>query len=133
MGENKGKSIGLMAVVALVVSEAWIVVGYAGNLYGATIAVGMNMWHLAFIGVVTLANLVLIPFVVKEKKWAFLGAMVVGIAIFLVTLGVGPGYTLLTLGWQSTADYMTAVVGGLVWVVLQIPVIFFSFRAYRKL
>ncbi len=133
MSEDKGKSIGMMAIVALVVSEAWIIVGYAGNLYGATIAAGMNVWHLAFIGVVTLANLVLIPFVVKEKKWAFLGIMIVGIAIFLVTLGAGPGYTLITSGWQNTTDYMTAVGGGIVWLVLQVPVIFFSFRAYRKL
>jgi hypothetical protein len=133
MSENKSKSIGMMAVVALVVSEAWIIAGYAGNLYGYTIAVGMTVWHLAFIGVVTLANLVLIPFVVKENKWAFLATMIVGIATFLVTLGVGPGYTLVTSGWQSTTDYIIAVGGGIVWSVLQIPVIFFSFRAYRKL
>ncbi len=133
MSETKGKSIGMMAVVALVVSEAWIIAGYAGNLYGATIATGMSMWHLAFMGAVTLANLVLIPFVVKENKWAFLGTIVVSIAIFIVTLGVGPGYTLVTSGWISTTDYMTAVGGGVVWLVLQIPVIFFSFRAYRKL
>ena len=133
MSENKGKSIGMMAIITLVVSEAWIIAGYAGNLYGYTIAVGMTVWHLAFIGAVTLANLVLVPFVVKENKLAFLAIMIVGIAVFLVTLGVGPGYTLVTSGWQSTTDYIIAVGGGIVWSVLQIPVIFFSFKAYRKL
>jgi hypothetical protein len=133
--ENKDKSIGMMAVVALVISEAWIIAGYAGNLYGYTIAVGMTVWHLAFIGAVTLADLVLIPFVVKENKWAFLATMIVGIVIILVTLGVSPGYTLVTSGWQSTTDFIIAVGGGIVWLALQIqiPVIFFSFRAYRKL
>jgi hypothetical protein len=133
LGENKGKSIGMMAIVALVVSEVWIVLGYAGNLYGSMTAVGYDILFLAFTGVVTVANLVLIPFAVKENKWAFLGAMVVGIAIFLVILTVGPVYQLITTGWQDTTDYMLAVGGGIVWLVLQIPVIFFAFRAYRKL
>lgn len=133
MGENKGKSIGITAVVALVISEVWIVLGYAGNLYGAMTTVGYSVWFLAFTGVVTMADLVLIPFVVKEKKWAFLAAMIVGVAIFLVILGVGPVYTVITSGWQSTTDYMFAVGGGIIWLILQIPVIFFSIRAYRKL
>jgi hypothetical protein len=133
LGENKGKSIGIMAIVALVVSEVWIILGYAGNLYGAMTAVGYDILFLAFTGVVTVANLVLIPFVVKENKWAFLGTMIVGIAIFLVILTVGPVYQLVITGWQGTTDYLLAVGGGIVWLVLQIPVIFYSFRAYRKL
>ena len=40
MGENKGKSVGMMAIVALFVSEVWIVLGYVGNLYGAMTAAG---------------------------------------------------------------------------------------------
>jgi hypothetical protein len=132
LGQNKGKSIDMMAIIALVVSEVWIVLGYVGNLYGAMTAVGYDMWFLAFSGVVTVANLLLIPFVVKENKWAFLAAMIVGLVIFLVILTVGPVYTLVTTSWQSTMDYLTAVVGGIVWLILQIPVIFFSFRAYRK-
>src|SRR3990172_1199933 len=109
----------MMAIIALVVSEAWIIAGYAGDLYGYTIAAGMTVWHLAFIGVVTLVDLILIPFVVKENKWAFLGTMILGIAVILVTLGVGPGYILVTSGWQNTMDYMIAVGGGIVWLVLQ--------------
>ena len=133
MGESKGKSIGITALVALVVSEIWIVLGYVGNLYGAMTAVGYDILFLAFTGLVTVANLVLIPFVVKENKWAFLATMIVGLAIFLVILIVGPVYQLATTGWEDSMDYMLAVGGGIVWLVLQIPVIFFSFKAYRKL
>jgi hypothetical protein len=57
----------------------------------------------------------------------------VGILAFLVALLAGPGYTLITSGWQSTNDFYTAVGGGIVSAILQIPVIFFPFRAYRKL
>jgi hypothetical protein len=130
---NKSKSVGMMTTIALIVSAAWIIIGFMGNLYGAAIAVGMTMWHVAFTGLIALADLVLIPFVVKEIKWAFLAAMIVGIAAFLVALLVGPGYTLITSGWQSTTDFNTAVGGGILWIVLQIPVIFFAFKAYRKL
>jgi cytochrome c oxidase assembly factor CtaG len=70
---------------------------------------------------------------VKEKKWAFLATMIVGVAIFLVILIAGPVYQLATTGWEDSMDYMFAVGGGIVWLVLQIPVIFFSFKAYRKL
>jgi len=96
-------------------------------------AVGYDIWFLAFTGVVTVANLLLIPFVIKENKRAFLGAMIGELIIFLVILTVGPVYTLVTTSWQSTMDYLTAVVAGIVWLILQIPVIFFSFRAYRKI
>jgi cytochrome c oxidase assembly factor CtaG len=133
MSENKGKSVGMMAIVALFVSEVWIVLGYMGNLYGAMTAAGYTIWFLAFTGMITVVNLFLIPFVVKEKKWAFLAATIVGIVLLLVILVAGPVYTVATTGWQSTTDYQLAVGGGIVWLVLQIPVIFFSFRAYRKL
>jgi cytochrome c oxidase assembly factor CtaG len=122
----------MMAIVALFVSEVWIVLGYVVNLYGAMTAVGYDILFLVFVGVVTVVNLVLIPFVVKEKKWAFLAAMIVGIAIFLAVL-VGPVYTVATSGWQNTTDYLLGVGGGIIWLVLQLPVIFFAFRAYRKL
>ena len=133
MGENKGKSIGTTALVSLVVSEIWIVLGYVINLYGAMTVVGYDILFLAFVGLVTVVNLVLIPFVVKENKWAFLATMIVSVAIFLVILIVGPVYQLATTGWEDSMDYMLAVGGGIVWLVLQIPVIFFSFKAYRKL
>ncbi len=133
MSENKGKSVGMMAIVALFVSEVWIVLGYVGNLYGAMTAAGYSIWFLAFTGMITVVNLFLVPFVVKEKKWAFLAATIVGIVLLLVILVAGPVYTVATTGWQSTTDYQLAVGGGIVWLVLQIPVIFFSFRAYRKL
>ena len=133
MGESKGKSIGIMALVALLVSEIWIVLGYVINLYGAMTVVGYDILFLAFVGLVTVVNLVLIPFVVKGNKLAFLATMIVGVAIFLVILVVGPVYQLATTGWEDSMDYMLAVGGGIVWLILQIPVIFFSFKAYRKL
>ena len=130
---EKSKSVGMMTTIALIVSAAWIIIGFMGNLYGAAIAVGMTNWHVAFTGLIALANLILIPFVVKEIKWAFLATMIVGIIAFLVALLAGPGYTLITSGWQNTNDFNTAVGGGILWIVLQIPVIFFAFRDYRKL
>jgi hypothetical protein len=133
LGEKKSKMVGMAAVIALIVSEVWIVLGYAGNLYGAMTAVGYSIWFLAFVGAVTVANMLLIPFVVKGKKAAFLGATIVGVVLFLVILTVGPVYQLVTSGWQGTTEYMLAVGGGVVWFVLQIPVIFYSFKTYRKL
>ena len=133
MGESKSKLVGLMPLVALVVSEIWIVLGYVGNLYGAMTAVGYNIWFLAFTGSVTVANLVLIPFAVKENKMAFLAAIIIAAAIFLVILVAGPVYQLATSGWENSTDYMLAVGGGIVWLILQVPVMFFSYKAYRKL
>jgi cytochrome c oxidase assembly factor CtaG len=130
LGESKSKSVGLMPLVALVVSEIWIVLGYVSNLYGAMTAVGYNIWFLAFTGLVTVANLVLIPFAVKENKMAFLAAII--IAILLVIL-VGPVYQLATSGWENSTDYTLAVGGGIVWLILQVPVIFSSYKAYRRL
>jgi hypothetical protein len=133
MTENKSKSVGMMTTIALIVSAAWIIIGFIGNLYGAALAVGMTVWHVAFTGLIAQADLVLIPFVVKEIKWAFLATMIVGITAFLVALLAGPGYTLITSGWQNTTDYTSAVGGGIIWIILQIPVIVFAFRDYRKL
>jgi cytochrome c oxidase assembly factor CtaG len=133
MTENKSKSVGMMTTIALIVSAAWIIIGFIGNLYGAALAVGMTVWHVAFTGLIAQADLVLIPFVVKEIKWAFLATMIVGITAFLVALLAGPGYTLITSGWQNTTDYNSAVGGGIIWIILQIPVIVFAFRDYRKL
>ena len=130
---EKSKSVGMMTTIALIVSAAWIIIGFMGNLYGAAIAVGMTMWHVAFTGFIALADLVLIPFVVKEIKWAFLATVIVGIIAFIVALLAGPGYTLVTSGWQSTNDFYIAVGGGIVWIILQIPVIVFALRDYRKL
>jgi cytochrome c oxidase assembly factor CtaG len=113
--------------------EIGIVLGYVGNLYGAMTAVGYNIWFLAFIGLIAGANLVLIPFAGKENKMAFLAAIVVAAAIFLVILVAGQVYQLATSGWENSMDYMLAVGGGIVWLVLQVPVMFFSYKAYRKL
>jgi hypothetical protein len=133
LGEKKPKSVGMAAIIALIVSEVWIVLGYVGNLYGAMTAVGYSIWFLAFVGVITIANMILIPFVVKGRKAAFLGATIVGAVLFLVILTVGPVYQLVTTEWQGTTDYMLAVGGGVVWFVLQVPVMFYSFKTYRKL
>jgi cytochrome c oxidase assembly factor CtaG len=133
LSESKSKSVGLMPLVALLISEIWIVMGYVGNLYGAMTTVGYNIWFLAFTGLVTVANLILIPFAVKENKMAFLAAIIIAAAIFLVILVVGPVYQLATSGWENSTDYMLAVGGGIVWLILQVPVMFFSYKAYRKL
>ncbi len=133
MGESKGKSVGMTPIVALVLSEVWMVLGYVGNLYGAMTTVGYSIVFLAFVGTVTAVNLVLIPFVVRETKWAYLVATIVAIAVFLVILTLGPVYQLATMGWQNTTDFALAVGGGIMWLILQVPVIYFSLKAYRKL
>jgi hypothetical protein len=62
----------------------------------------------------------------------FFFALIIGVLTIVLAIAVGPVASLMGSGWQSTYDFILAVGGGLVWLILQIPVVVFSVLAYRK-
>jgi hypothetical protein len=119
-------------VAALIISIGWIVAGYALGLVASMKTIGFSLGLTIFVCVATLINLILIPFCLREKEWGFFFALIIGVLTIVLAIAVGPVASLMGSGWQSTYDFILAVGGGLVWLILQIPVVVFSVLAYRK-
>ncbi|MFQ6086099.1 MAG: hypothetical protein ACE5OY_07555 [Candidatus Bathyarchaeia archaeon] len=126
MGEaNRISNNALVVVVGLVISVAWIITGLVRGL--AAVA---DPWITAFVYIVTLVALILIPICARENKWGFLLAMVWGIVIIIVRVIIT--VRLITGPMPEPQAFEMLVIGGTIWLIIQIPIIVFSYRAYRK-
>ena len=77
--------------------------------------------------IMTMLALVLIPVCALEKRWGFLGAMVLGVATLTLSV-VHTAYMLVT----APSGYESQLFGPTVWSLMQIPIIVFSHRARRE-
>ncbi len=119
----------LGVIIGLVVSVWWIFMGLdLGFRFEASDAV--SYW-LTLGGyrhtIMTILALFLIPVCALEKRWGFLGAMVLGIATFTLSV-IHIVYMVIT----APSGYESQLFGPIIWSVFQIPIIVFSHRARRE-
>jgi hypothetical protein len=119
----------LGVIIGLVVSVWWIFMGLdLGFRFEASDAV--SYW-LTLGGyrhtIMTIVALFLIPVCALEKRWGFLGAMVLGIATFTLSV-IHIVYMVIT----APSGYESQLFGPIIWSVFQIPIIVFSHRARRE-
>jgi hypothetical protein len=119
----------LGVIIGLVISVWWIFMGLdIGFRFEASDAV--SSW-LTLGGyrhtIMTIVALFLIPVCALEKRWGFLGAMVLGIATLTLS-GIHVVYMLIT----APSGYESQLFGPIIWSVFQIPIIVFSHRARRE-
>ena len=120
----------LGVIVGLELSVFWM---FIGALQGFAFKPWSTLSYIVALGshrhtIITIAGLILIPICAREIKWAFLAAMVLGMITFVLTsvsvvemlIAPPPWYE----GWQF---------GPIAWIVLQIPIILFSYRARKAL
>ena len=125
MGEAKRVSINTLGVIAgLVLSVGFIITGLVQGL-----AAALDPASATFAYLVTLAGLILIPICSRENKWGFLSAMVLGMVNFVFKI---MWYLITELPPPGSPEFRLTVVGGAIWLIIQIPIIIFSYRAYRK-
>jgi hypothetical protein len=119
----------LGVITGLVISVWWIFMGLdIGFRFEASDAV--SYW-LTLGGyrhtIMTMLALVLIPVCALEKRWGFLGATVLGIATLTLSV-VHVVYMLIT----APSGYESQLFGPIIWSLVQIPIIVFSYRARRE-
>ena len=119
----------LGVITGLVISVWWIFMGLdIGFRFEASDAV--SYW-LTLGGyrhtIMTTLALVLISVCALEKRWGFLGAMVLGIATLTLSV-VHVVYMLIT----APSGYESQLFGPIIWSLMQIPIILFSRRARQK-
>jgi hypothetical protein len=76
--------------------------------------------------IMTVAGLVLIPICAREIRWGFLAAMVLGIATAALT-----SVSVIEMVVAPAPGDEGRLFGPIVWILLQIPVVLFSYR-FRK-
>lgn len=116
-------------IIGLVASIGWIFMGLdIGFSFDAPDAI--SLW-LTLGGyrhtIVTLIALVLIPFCAIEKRWSFIAAMVLG-AITLVLSVIHVLYMIIA----TLPGYETQLFGPVMWSVIQVVIIIFSYRAMKE-
>lgn len=119
----------LGVIIGLVISVWWIFMGLdIGFRFEASDSV--SYW-LTLGGyrhtIMTILALFLIPVCALEKRWGFLGAMVLGIATFTLSV-IHIVYMVIT----APSGYESQLFGPIIWSVFQIPIIVFSHRARRE-
>lgn len=118
----------LAVIVGLVVSIWWIFMGL--NIDFRFVA-GDRISYMLTLGeqrhtIMTVLALILIPICARENKWGFLGVMVFGVVTF-VMLFTHSIYMLLA----TPPGFESQIFAPVVWSIIQIPIIMFSYRARR--
>jgi hypothetical protein len=75
--------------------------------------------------VMTIAALALIPICSREYRWGFLAAMILGALTFVLSL-----ITVVNLLVFAPAGFQETLMGPLVWLIIQIPIVVFAYRAF---
>ena len=104
----------MVVIVGLVITVGWII---SGLVYGALPPEDYTSPWREFIYMISLAGLILIC--ARENKWGFLSAIVLGIVIFGAEVYLAP------------IKISQGQIGGMIWGIIQIPIIIFAYRAYR--
>jgi hypothetical protein len=77
--------------------------------------------------VMTIAALVLIPICSREYRWGFLAAMILGALTFVLSL-----ITVVNLVVSAPLGFEQTLIGPLVWLLIQVPVVVFAYRALKQ-
>ena len=120
----------LGVIIGLVASVWWIFMGLdIGFRFeaGDTVSLWLTLGGYRHT-IMTIVALFLIPVCALEKRWGFLGAMVLGIATLALS-GIHVVYMAIT----APSGYESQLFGPIIWCVFQIPIIVFSHRARREI
>ena len=113
-------------IVGLELSVLWILVGLE---MGFAFKPHSFLSYIVTLGahrhtVMTIAGLILIPICAREIKWGFLAAMVLGIVTSILT-----SVSVIELLIAPPPWYEGQQFGPIVWIMIQIPIILFSYKA----
>jgi hypothetical protein len=75
----------------------------------------------------TITALILIPICAREARWGFVLAMLLGTITFVLTL-----LHILYMLISKPPGFESQLFGPIVWVIIQLPIIFFSYRALKE-
>ena len=125
--DNSISKAGWYVITGLVVSVLWIFIGldfgfsFEGpdDIIWLTLTLG-GLRHT----VMTILALILIPICAKGNKYGFIAAMILGIVIFSLCF-VHFGYMI----FFEPEGYESKWIGPLIWSFIQIPIIFYSYKA----
>lgn len=124
--KTKIKFSTLGVLIGLVVSVWWIFMGL--DIGFRFEAIGVVSYWLTLGGyrhtIMTILALALIPVCALEKRWGFLTAMMLGIVTLTLSV-VHVVYMLIT----APSGYESQLFGPIIWSIIQIPIIMFSYRA----
>ena len=116
-------------IIGLVVSVWWIFMGLdIGFRFEAPDRIS---YLLTMCGqrhtIMTIAALILIPICALELRWGFILALVSGsVTIVLVVIHI------IYMVFSQLPGYQSQLFGPLVWLVMQAPIVFFSYRALKS-
>jgi hypothetical protein len=120
----------LFTIIGLVTSVWWIFMGL--NIGFRFVAPDLVSFILTLGGfrhtIMTIAALILIPFCSVESKWGLWGAMILG-SVTLILSVLHIIYMLIA----TPPGFESQIFGPVVWSVIQIPIIVFSYRAKKEL
>lgn len=119
----------LGVLIGLVVSVWWIFMGLES---GFRFEAPDSICYLLTLGgyrhtIMTVAALILIPICALEIRWGFILAMLLG-AITLVLLLLHIFYMLTS----KPPGFESQIIGPIVWSLMQVPIIFFGYRASKE-
>jgi len=119
----------LGVIIGLVLSVWWIFMGLVMDFpfvpfndlsYVVTLA---GYRH----AVMTIAALILIPICSREYRWGFLAAMILGALTFVLSL-----ITVVNLLVSTPPDFQQTLMGPLVWLIFQVIIVVFAYRALKQ-
>lgn len=117
-------------IIGLVISVLWI---FMALDFGFNFGSGFDLLsYLLTLGgyrhtIIPIAALILIPICAREFKWGFAAAMALGIIAFVLPL-THALYMLIV----KPSGYESLLFGPIIWSVIQIPIIVFSYRARKE-
>ncbi|MCD4802332.1 MAG: hypothetical protein K8R16_05275 [Anaerolineales bacterium] len=120
----------LGVIIGLVISVLWI---FMALDFGFNFGSGFDLLsYLLTLGgfrhtIIPIAALILIPICSREYRWGFTAAMGLGIIAFVLPL-THAFYMLI----MTPSGYESLLFGPLIWSVIQIPIIVFSYRARKE-
>ncbi len=121
----------LGAIIGLVISVWWI---FMGLNFGFRFGAGFDrISYLLTLGgyrhtIIPIVALILIPICAREHRWGFLAAIVLAIVTLSLSL-IHSIYMLIC----SPPGFESKIFGPLIWSVIQISIIIFSYKARQEL
>ncbi|MGD9276089.1 MAG: hypothetical protein PVJ67_02865 [Candidatus Pacearchaeota archaeon] len=120
----------LAVIIGLVISIGWIFMGL--DIGFQFVAPDQISYILTLAGqrhtIMTLLALVLIPICARENRWGLLSAMILGI----VTLTLSLAHIIYML-IATPSGFESQIFGPTIWSIIQIPIIFFGYKAQQAL
>jgi hypothetical protein len=130
MSESKTISRNTLGlIIGLVISVWWIFMGLdIGFRFEAPDRIS---YLLTLCGqrhtIMTIAALILIPICALELRWGVVLAMLLGSITLVLTVS-----HILYMVFSKPPGFESQLFGPIVWVIMQVPIIFFSYRAVKS-